>query len=149
MASSTHSSSNSPLSNTTTKPTIRQRFLQVHHIDEASNPQAQTRYISMLLQLDAISSLYNILASASTWLLLAGFVVLPGTFTTLKNSHAPASTEAGRAALGIIQNTPLLWLGAICFITAALGMSWVWWKLQENYIWLINRIFLLVSLSRS
>jgi hypothetical protein len=48
----------------------------------------------MLLELDTISTLYSILAGVCTWLLLAGFVSLPGAFTSIANSRSlPASGE--------------------------------------------------------
>ena len=48
--------------------------------------QTQTRYVNMLLALDDISSLFNILSAFFTWILLAGFVLLPGTFASWKNA---------------------------------------------------------------
>ncbi|KAJ7197517.1 hypothetical protein B0H12DRAFT_1331448, partial [Mycena haematopus] len=40
--------------------------------------QMDTRYVNMLLAIDEIPSVYNILASFFTWILLAGFVLFPG-----------------------------------------------------------------------
>lgn len=45
----------------------------------------QTRYVRMLLALDEISPLFNVLASFFTWVLLAGFVLFPGTFASWKD----------------------------------------------------------------
>ena len=104
----------------------------------------QTRYMDMLLKLDKIPKLHNILASAFTWLLLAGYVVLPGAFTSVKNSRtlADGAGKAGKVAVKAMQNPPLLAVAASCCITGALGMGYLWWVRQTNYVWLLNRIIL-------
>lgn len=40
----------------------------------------QTRYMKMLLEQNKIPSIHNLQASLFTWLLLAGYLVFPGTF---------------------------------------------------------------------
>lgn len=50
--------------------------------------QTQTRYVNMLLALENISPLFNILASFFTWILLAGFLLFPGTFASWKDEPA-------------------------------------------------------------
>ena len=50
--------------------------------------QTQTRYVNMLLALDDISPLFNILAAFFTWILLAGFLLFPGTFASWKDEPA-------------------------------------------------------------
>ena len=42
-------------------------------------PSIHTRYMEMLLHLDEIPRIYNILGSLFTWIILAGFLVVPGT----------------------------------------------------------------------
>jgi len=109
-------------------------------------PSVQTRYMKMLLHLDEIPRLHTMLAGLFTWVLLAGYIVFPGTFTSLRNSKAVKdATSAGTSAsmlVNTVQNVPLLWLAAICCIVGVLGMVWLWWRWQENYIWLSSRIFL-------
>jgi hypothetical protein len=39
----------------------------------------------MLLSLDTVPRIHNILASFCTWILLAGYIVFPATFTGLKD----------------------------------------------------------------
>ncbi|KAF8466353.1 hypothetical protein BDZ91DRAFT_633404, partial [Kalaharituber pfeilii] len=115
-----------------------------------------SRYIHMLLSLDTISKLYNLLAAFSTWILLAGYVLLPGTFVSLQNlpddpppSVDPASAEKPDAAETIkrwlltqIRNTPLLYLATFCTAVGALGMLALWFRWRKNYVWIINRIFI-------
>lgn len=44
--------------------------------------------------------------------------------------------------INTVQNISLLWLAVICCIVGVLGMVWLWWRWQENYIWLSSWIFL-------
>jgi hypothetical protein len=50
-------------------------------------PPQTSRYVRMLLQLDWIPRLRNVLANLFTWLILAGYIVFPGTFTSLRRSN--------------------------------------------------------------
>jgi hypothetical protein len=108
------------------------------------NPPLSTRYIDMLLQLDTIPVLYNILSSVFTWLLLAGYMVFPGTFTSIRGSQTlvNGAGKAGKLVSTAVQHIPLLYLGAICCICGAAGMSWLGWLWRANYIWIVNRIVL-------
>jgi hypothetical protein len=72
-------------------------------------PSVTTRYLDMFIELDSIPRLHYILASLFTWLLLAGYVVFPGTFISLRNSNALNGVgSAGKAVLKTFQNPPLL-----------------------------------------
>lgn len=111
-------------------------------------PSVQTRYMEMLLHLDHIPRIYNILSAACTWILLAGFLVIPGTFTSFKNSDAfknsgqSNESAVAEAIINSIANIGLLWLsGAFCGI-GALGCLFMWFRWRKNYVWLINRIFM-------
>lgn len=88
----------------------------------------------------------DMLASLLTWLLLAGFIVLPVTFASLRDSGALNSMGyPGKVAYGAVQNVHILWMaGAFC-ICGALGLSWLWWENRKNSIWLTDRIFREVS----
>ena len=49
------------------------------------------------------------LASLFTWLLLAGFIILPMTFSLIRNSRALDDIgKAGKVVFGAIQNLPFL-----------------------------------------
>lgn len=57
------------------------------------NPsQMDTQYVNMLLALDDIPTLYNLLAGFFTWILLAGFILFPGTFSTLQTLNTTGVT---------------------------------------------------------
>ena len=105
----------------------------------------------MLLHLDEIPQLHNILASLFTWIILAGFVVLPGTFTTFKKSKdfqdadSNDSNAITYAIVHSIANIGLLWLAGGFCLFGVLGCLGLWFRWRENYVWLINRIFLYVS----
>jgi hypothetical protein len=109
-------------------------------------PSTQTQYMDMLLHLDQIPRLHNILAAAFTWILLAGFLVIPGTFTSFKNSDAFKNSNNNDALeqkiLHSVANIGLLWVSGVCCVTGLLGCCWLWFVWRKNYIWLINRIFL-------
>ena len=105
---------------------------------------AQTRYMDMLLGLDTIPRVHNLLASFFTWLLLAGFLVFPGTFTSLqqyesKNNSGPALEHQ---ILHTVANAPLLWVAGACCLIGTVGMIGLWIRWRRNYVWLINRIFM-------
>jgi hypothetical protein len=51
-----------------------------------ANLTIETEYVHMLLELDTIDWVYNFLSSFANWTLLAGYLVIPGTFTTLQKS---------------------------------------------------------------
>ena len=108
------------------------------------NPPLSSRYIDMLLQLDKIPVLYNILSSIFTWLLLAGYMVFPATFSSIRNSQALANRagKAGKLVSTAVQHIPLLYLAAICCVCGAAGMSWLGWLWRKNYVWILNRIVL-------
>lgn len=91
---------------------------------------------------------YNITASAANWILLAGYLVVPGTFTSLQNStqvqSALETNSAGRAVLHTIQNPPLIVIACL-FLAGGIGaLAWLLHlpRLRGNYVWLVNKVFL-------
>lgn len=117
---------------------------QLHHSTQrpplpnmpASN--IQTRYMNMLLALDDIPPIFNMAASFFTWILLAGFVLFPGTFTSLQQQQL-SGVEA--QVLEVVSNIPLYIVAWVCTGIGGVGMIWLWWRWQRNYIWIVNRIF--------
>ena len=63
------------------------------HLMHGTPSQMDTQYVNMLLALDDIPKLHNILAKFFNWILLAGFVLFPGTFTSLKNLGGSGQVE--------------------------------------------------------
>jgi hypothetical protein len=103
----------------------------------------------MMVEADRVPWQYNIMASAAHWILLAGYLVVPGTFTSLQASdevHSSLSgNKTGALILSTIQNPPLLALAAVFFFSGIAIMGWLYWEYQSNYIWLISHIFLFVA----
>ena len=121
-----------------------------------AEPQANTvhtRYISMLLSLDTIPRTHNILASVSTWILLAGFLIVPGTFTSLQKNAALAQAAAQNVVVGEVwervQYVPLLWISGACGVLGLVGVGGMWWRWRGNYIWLVGKLFLPLLLNSS
>ncbi|KAJ7759352.1 hypothetical protein DFH07DRAFT_867917 [Mycena maculata] len=102
--------------------------------------QMDTKYVNMLLALDSIPPLYNILASFFTWILLAGFVLFPGTFTNLQTNNQLGGL--GVAAVNVIKHVSLFVIAWVCTAIGAAGMGYLWYRWQANYIWLVNKIFM-------
>ena len=107
-------------------------------------PEYQTRYMQMLLQLDRIPLIYNIIASLATWILLAGYIVLPGTFTSLRTLGKYKFDSGGSAIEGNVQNAirniPLLSAAFIFFAIGGACLIYLWCIWGENVIWLMSRI---------
>lgn len=145
-----HGSTRTPISEPTSTPTQA-------HAREPKSPKpahrpglqrrrttARTRYIDMLLGLDAVSPLHNILASLSVWILLAGYIVFPATFNSLQKASydAQADSKLKSEALQTTRNLPLLYVAAVACGIGIAGCVWLWWTHRKNYVWVINRIFL-------
>lgn len=118
----------------------------LEHRNAEPRPIIMNDWIRMKIEVPKIylSILYaNMLASLFTWLLLAGFIVLPVTFASLRSSRAVSGIgKAGKAVFGAVQNIPFVWLAGTCFLCGAIGLSWLWWENRKNYIWLTDRVFL-------
>ena len=77
------------------------------HLIHATSTQMDTQYVNMLLALDSIPRLHNMLAGFFTWILLAGFVLFPGTFTSLQNENVVSTGEVGKKVLDAVGHVPL------------------------------------------
>ncbi|QSS66488.1 hypothetical protein I7I51_07345 [Histoplasma capsulatum] len=102
-------------------------------------------YVRMLLELDSIPWGHSFSAALFNWLLLAGYLVVPGTFTSLQKPDTVKEhlTDKGleKVILSTIQNPPLLMIACFLFLMGVSGMFWLGWTWRYNYIWVINRIF--------
>lgn len=102
--------------------------------------------MTMLLSLDTIPRLHNILASFFGWLLLAGYVVFPGTFSSLSSSLSSSSSSSSalpsEASHLLVQNTPLLIIASVACGLAAAGLTWLSLTWRRNHVWTLNRVYL-------
>ncbi|KAK1247023.1 hypothetical protein MKX08_000825 [Trichoderma sp. CBMAI-0020] len=105
-----------------------------------------SRYVQMLLHQDEIPLVHNILAAAFVWLLLAGFLVFPGTFTSLQksveaNDSNTLGDQAAKLIVRSIKNIPLLVMAAIMCGISVSGMLYLAISHAKNYVWLVNKLF--------
>ncbi|OAA50732.1 hypothetical protein ISF_09350 [Cordyceps fumosorosea ARSEF 2679] len=119
--------------------------LRPKELDQAT--RFHSRYVRMLLDQDNVSTTDNILAAFFVWLLLASFIAFPGTFTTIKKSieDGDSGNIANKAAdtlLKSVRNIPLLALAAIMCSASVLGMIILSFRHKNNYIWVLNKLFL-------
>ena len=109
-------------------------------------PRYQTQFMNILLQAEQIPILDNILASFSTWFLLAGYLVFPATFTSLRKSSALQSSNdvnmPKKMVAHAVQNAPVLLVAAICCCVGCFGMLWFWNKWSRVFTWVINRLIM-------
>lgn len=101
----------------------------------------------MLLSQDEIPQWHTVSAAVCVWLLLAGFLVFPGTFTSLQETiddrdDDNVSTQAGEAILGTVKNIPLLVIGAVACGISAVGMFALLIRHRMNFVWLLNRLLI-------
>ena len=93
-----------------------------------------SRYDEMILEIDKnISPHYFLTVGFFSWLLLAGFLVSPSTYASVKES----STLNG-SVLNAVRNVPLLYIASFACLFASAGLGWLWWRWGHNYIW-VNR----------
>lgn len=104
----------------------------------------QTPYMLMCMQADQGRMRYTICAAVFTWLILAGYLVVPNTFTSLQSSKALSGSKGGQIIQSTIQNVQLLpFAGALCLI-GTIGIFWLWSRWRTNYLWLTRNIFMYV-----
>lgn len=105
---------------------------------------SQTRYMVMCTQSNQARKRYTIGAALFSWLILAGYLVLPNTFTSLQSSKTLSESKGGQLLQSTVQNVKLLpFAGVLCLIGVA-GISRLWYKWRRNYVWLITYIFMYV-----
>ena len=66
-----------------------------------------TQYVNMLLAMDDISTTHNLLAAFFNWIYLAGFVLFPGTFTSLKALTAENGGTVAAELVNAVTQLPL------------------------------------------
>lgn len=104
-----------------------------------------SRYVQMLLKQDKIPLIHTVLAAFFVWMLLAGFIVFPGTFTTIQASlEKDPNFNNGTAEkiMKSVRNIPLLVLAAIACAISAIGMLSLGLRHIKNYVWVINKLII-------
>ncbi|KAH8726705.1 hypothetical protein GQ44DRAFT_613279 [Phaeosphaeriaceae sp. PMI808] len=103
---------------------------------------SQTPYMVMCTQSHQARNRYTLGAAIFSWLILAGYLVLPNTFTSLQSSKTLSGSKGGQLLQSTVRNVQLLpFAGVLCLIGVA-GISRLWYKWRRNYVWLITYIFI-------
>lgn len=110
-----------------------------------------SQYDDMVIEADKVAPVYLVYAGFFSWLLLAGFLVSPSTYASISDIRAINQAGiAGQAVITIVKNWPLVGIAIFGCLTAALGLTWLWWKERRNYIWitryLIMSVYVLLSI---
>lgn len=79
----------------------------------------------MTLQANEMAAKYNIFAALFQWLTLAGYLVVPGTFTSIKNSETFGDSKGGKAVQDAVQNIPLLLLAGLSCLIGTSGTCYL------------------------
>ncbi|KAH8743689.1 hypothetical protein F5883DRAFT_476924 [Diaporthe sp. PMI_573] len=98
---------------------------------------SQTRQ-RMIIESSSAPIWCNLAAAAAQWTVLAGFFILPGTFTSLKEQ--PQVIGDSRIASTVV-NIPLIPLAGICYAAGVAGLAMLWFKFRLNYMWLFTHLF--------
>lgn len=71
--------------------------------------------------------------------------MFPGTFTSIQDLSGDPDVSRNETALSIYEqarNVPLLVIASVCCGIGVLGITWVGVRWRENYVWLLNRLYL-------
>ena len=98
-----------------------------------------TPYMAKSIQENEAPFRDDFLAGFFSWLTLAGYVVFPGAFTSLKTSKTLTSSSVGRVVQDTAKHVPLFILAAVCCGIGTLGTGWLWWVWRWNAVWLLDR----------
>ncbi|KAH8755411.1 hypothetical protein F5883DRAFT_430626 [Diaporthe sp. PMI_573] len=99
-------------------------------------------YSRIVLESNEVGLRYNVAAATACWFMLAGFFILPGTFTSIKRSTFLSSSEGGRRVQSAVQNVPLSAAAGLCYLVAIVGLGTLWRKFRANYVWVTQHILL-------
>ncbi|KAF8856255.1 hypothetical protein BDZ45DRAFT_594438 [Acephala macrosclerotiorum] len=112
------------------------------HDPQTTTSTSHTPYMIKSIQANEASGWPNFFAAFCSWLTLAGFVVFPGAFTSLKSSPTLAGSSGGKLFQYTIKRVPVLVIAGICCGVGTVGTSILWYLLRHNAIWLVGHIFL-------
>jgi hypothetical protein len=101
-----------------------------------------TTYMAKTVQANDAPLWDSVRAAFFSWLTLAGYVVFPGTFTSLKSSQTLAASNGGKFIQQTVKNVPLAVIAGLCCLFGTVGTTWLWYIWRHNAIWLVAHIFL-------
>jgi hypothetical protein len=88
----------------------------------------------MVVEASKVPHHYNILAVLFSWLLVASFIAIPGTFVSLQKSSVLSEHSKK-----VVQNIPLLGIASACYTSGGLGIVWLGYVVP-NDVWLLSQI---------
>ena len=102
----------------------------------------------MLREMDQnISMHYFALSGFFSWLLLAGFLISPATFSSANYFEAlDRSGSVGKYMATAVRNVPVLYIATFACLISMIGLLWLWWKWRHNYLW-VNRCLVMYAAS--
>jgi hypothetical protein len=101
-----------------------------------SGPKCSEIYKDMLFEYDSIPFKFKLFATCSLWLLLFGFVLFSGTFTTFKPNPAE------EALISKVENMPMFVFGILFCGASSCALLYLSRRWKKNWIWLVERILL-------
>lgn len=105
-------------------------------------PKMRTR-LDMLEEIERIPVWEVVAINALTWLLLAGYLVFPSTFASIRKSDVlNKAGDIGRSVDHVVRNVPLIYFASFLCLLSSAGLGWFWWRRRTNYIWALRRISL-------
>ncbi|UQC75186.1 uncharacterized protein CLUP02_01839 [Colletotrichum lupini] len=108
---------------------------------EQAKTYAVSRYDQMVLENDKeIDWWWSLLAKIFSWLLLAGYIVFPSTFASLRRSQVLESMGKVGHAVSDWVNDCLIALASMLSGVASIGLAWLWCKRRANYVWVYQHI---------
>jgi hypothetical protein len=122
-------------------------FVQLDNMPALAVPKKHVKHTLYMIQLleSADVPLWQSWGVAfASWLLLAGFVVFPGTFTNIKQIDLSNQAVSGaeRWLFTRIQNLPLLGVAGACSAIGATGMGIFWIIWRKNHVVVADKVFL-------
>lgn len=94
---------------------------------------------SMVLESYEICQGYVVAAALSLWALLAGLIVLPGTFTSL--AKLEPGSQASRELYYFAGKVPIFCVSGTLCLAGLVGTGLLWWRHRRNYVWLMVHLF--------
>lgn len=109
----------------------------------------QTPWMQMCVEAYSASWPFTVSALGCGWLILAGFITFPNTFTSVTHSQTLKSTQGGRLVQQTVRNVPLLAVASVMSGIGIVGSFVLWfiWRVKrDNPLWIYTNVLWFVSL---
>jgi hypothetical protein len=92
----------------------------------------------MVLESYRVPRKHTAAAAVFSYVILAGFIVLPGAFKSL--DKAQPDSQAARRVYDIAHQIPIFAISGVMCLTGLLGTIFLWHKYSDNPVWLISNL---------